>query len=49
MKTHDGGTPKSGEKFVKGYHILEDTHRKFHAQFQEDTNNHIDGMLAEHR
>lgn len=49
MKTHDGGTPKHGEKFVKGYHILEDTHRKFDAQFQEDINNHIDDMIAEGR
>lgn len=49
MKTHDGGTPKCGEKFVKGYHILEDTHRKFDAQFQEDVNSHVDKMLAEGR
>lgn len=49
MKTHDGQSPKSGEKFVKGYHILEDTHRSFDAQFQEDVDKHIDDMIAKGR
>lgn len=47
MKTRDGKTPKSGEKFVKGYHILRDTHRTFEPEFDRDVEAHLDQMLAE--
>lgn len=43
--THDRQTPKNGERFVKGYHVLRDSASAFEPKFNADVEEFIDDLL----
>lgn len=43
--THDRQTPKNGERFVKGFHILRDSSNAFEPKFNADVEEFFDELL----
>lgn len=43
--THDRKSPKNGERFVKGFHVLRDSANAFEPKFEEDVEEFFDNLL----
>lgn len=43
--THDRKSPKNGERFVKGFHVLRDSANAFEPKFEEEVEEFFDNLL----